>query len=253
MGRGKPDIAGAADAAHARAAREACAVLAAAIAAKGAASAMFATGNSQLAFYDALAKESGVDWTRVTCFHIDEYCGIGADHSASFRRYLQARLEAVVRPRAFHYLRGEAADADAECARYAALLAEHPLDLCCLGVGENGHLGFNDPPPLGGADFNDPAAVKRVTLDDACRAQQVGEGHFATLDDVPRFALTATIPAMLAAKAVLCIVPERRKAAVVRRTLCDPVSTACPSTILRRAAHAKMYVDGESRALVVAD
>jgi glucosamine-6-phosphate deaminase len=237
----------------AAAAREACAVLSAAIAARGAASAMFATGNSQLAFYEALAREPGVDWSRVTCFHIDEYCGITAEHSASFRRYLQARLEAVLQPRAVHYLCGEAEDADAECARYTALLAAHPLDLCCLGVGENGHLGFNDPPPLGGADFADPAVIKRVTLDEACRLQQVGEGHFATLDDVPRFALTATIPAMLAAKAVLCIVPERRKAAIVQRTLLDPVSTACPSTILRRAAHVKMYLDGESRALVVAE
>jgi glucosamine-6-phosphate deaminase len=226
----------------ARAAADAAAVIGAAVATAGRANVMLATGNSQLAFLAALAGHQ-LDWSRVTCFHMDEYVGIDAGHPASFRRYLRERVEAVVRPRAFHYIEGDAADPEAECRRYAALLADHPLDLCCLGIGENGHLAFNDPPV---ADFDDPQAVKVVTLDDACRRQQVGEGHFATVDQVPPRAITVTIPALLAAATVMAVVPEARKAEPVRRALTEPVSTACPATVLRTRANVRLYLDAGS-------
>ncbi len=216
-----------------------------AIAARGEANVMVATGNSQFAFYEALYAEK-IDWANVRCFHIDEYVGVDASHPASFVRYLQERLVAHLHPREFHGLTGDAPNAHAEAARYAALLAAHPLDVCVLGIGENGHLGFNDPPPLGGADFGDSKLVKVVTLDEACRLQQVGEGHFVNLAAVPTEALTATIPCMLGAVRVIAVVPELRKAAIVARSLTDTVSEACPASILRTRANVAMYLDADS-------
>ncbi len=150
-------------------------------------------------------------------------------------------------PGEFHCLDGTAPDPEAECARYAALLTEHPLDLCCLGIGENGHLAFNDPPVV---DFADPRAVKVVTLDDACKRQQVGEGHFPSIDAVPPEAMTVTIPALLRAATVIAIVPEARKAPAVRDALEGPVATSCPASILQRTGHAVVYLDQESAALL---
>jgi glucosamine-6-phosphate deaminase len=203
---------------------------------------MFATGNSQLLFLEQLVTLD-VDWSRVTGFHMDEYCGISADHPASFRRYMRERLVEPTGIREFHEIRGDAPDADAECRRYEALLRAHPLDLCCLGIGENGHLAFNDPPV---ADFDDPVDVKVVELDEACRDQQVGEGHFASLDAVPANAITVTIPALLRTGVVLAIVPEARKREPVRRALEEPVSTACPASILRTLSNVTLYLDTES-------
>lgn len=217
----------------------------AAVTARGVAHVMLATGNSQLAFLEALTGRSDVDWSAVVGFHMDEYVGIPADHPASFRRYLRERVVDVVHPRAFEYVEGDALDPEAECARYARLLAAHPLDLCCLGIGENGHLAFNDPPV---ADFDDPQAVKVVELDAACRLQQVGEGHFPDLDAVPQQAITVTIPALLAAARVLAIVPEARKAAPVTAALTGPITTACPASALRRVGHATLYLDADSAA-----
>jgi glucosamine-6-phosphate deaminase len=162
----------------ARAASEAATAITTAIQVRGAANVMFASGTSQLAFLDALAAAPGIDWRRVTGFHMDEYVGIDADAPQSFARYMRDRVVARVQPGAFHYLDGRATDPETECDRYAGLLADHPLDLCCLGIGENGHLAFNDPPV---ADFDDPRDVKVVALDEACRQQQVGEGHFPSL------------------------------------------------------------------------
>jgi glucosamine-6-phosphate deaminase len=220
-------------------------VIGAAVAARGTANVMFATGNSQLAFLAALTARPDVGWSQVVGFHMDEYVGLGSDHPASFRRYLRERVVERVRPGAFHYLDGDAADPVAECARYAALLAEHPLDLCCLGIGENGHLAFNDPPV---ADFDDPRAVKVVELDERCRAQQVGEGHFAALEAAPPQALTVTIPALLAAGRVLAVVPEARKRDPVRAALTGPVTTACPASILRTRGTVTIELDEESAA-----
>ncbi|MBV8950517.1 MAG: glucosamine-6-phosphate deaminase [Actinobacteria bacterium] len=233
----------------AAAADDAAAAINKAIAARGFANVMLATGNSQLAFLDVLVRRADVDWARVVGFHMDEYVGMPPDHPASFRRYMRERVVARVNLRAFHELAGDAADAEGEAARYSTLLAEHPLDLCCLGIGENGHLAFNDP---GVADFDDPRDVKVVELDEICRAQQVGEGHFATMGDVPTDALTVTIPALLRAARVLAIVPEARKAEPVRRALLGPVTPDCPASALRLHAQATLYLDLASSSLLTA-
>jgi glucosamine-6-phosphate deaminase len=217
----------------------------AAITARGAANVMLATGNSQLAFLDLLTR-ADIDWSSVTILHMDEYVGMGQDHPASFARYIKERVVDRVHP-ARAYLIDGTNDPRQEIARYADLLYRHPLDLTCLGIGENGHLAFNDPPV---ADFDDPVDAKEVELDAACRAQQVGEGHFADLDAVPRTAITLTIPALLRAGRVLAIVPERRKAAAVQAALTGPISTDCPASILRRTPHAMLYLDRESAALL---
>ncbi len=228
------------------AAADAAAAIRSAIDQRNRANVMFASGNSQLPFLDALVARTDIEWSRVTGFHMDEYVGMHDQHPASFARYMRERIVDLVGPKHFHYVDGTNQPA-AECTRYTRLLRDHPLDLCCLGIGENGHLAFNDPPF---ADFDDPVDVKEVELDDASRRQQVGEGHFPTLDDVPRTALTVTIPALLRAGRVLAIVPEARKAAAVEAALTGPVSTACPASTLRRTAHATLYLDRESAAHV---
>ena len=227
------------------AAEEAAGTVAAAIAARGAAHVMFATGNSQLAFLDALTSRGDVDWSSLVGYHLDEYVGVDADHPASFRRYLRERIVDRVHPQRFHYLAGDSPDPDRECQRYASLLAGHRLDLCCLGIGENGHLAFNDPPV---ADFEDPELVKVVELDERCRRQQVGVGHFGSVEAVPPRAMTVTIPGLLAARRVLAVVPEARKRGPVLVALTGPVSTDCPASILRTQPHALLELDAGSAA-----
>ena len=215
----------------------------AALQARGRAQVVFASAASQIQFLEALAAERRVDWSRVVCFHMDEYLGVGESHPASFRRFLREKVETVLQPKAFHYLRGEADDPIKECERYTGLLRAQPVDVCCLGIGENGHLAFNDP---GVADFHDGRLVKLARLDEACRSQQVGEGAFETLEDVPQFAYTLTIPALCSARRMVCVVPEQRKAEAVRRTLQGPIAPSCPASILRRQAHATLYLDADS-------
>jgi len=227
------------------AAAEAADTIAAATAARGTAHVMFATGNSQLAFLDALTGRDDVDWSSVVGYHMDEYVGIDADHPASFRRYLRERIVDHVHPQRFHYLAGDSPDPAGECRRYTSLLAGHRLDLCCLGIGENGHLAFNDPPV---ADFDDPETVKVVELDERCRRQQVGEGHFPSVEAVPPRALTVTIPGLLAARRVLAVVPEARKRGPVLVALTGPVGTDCPASILRTQPHVLLELDAESAA-----
>lgn len=232
-----------ADALAEAAAAEAARVLSEAVARRGVAHAMFATGNSQLRMIDALTSpEAAVPWHAVIAFHMDEYVGIGPDHPASFARWIRQRIGERVHPRAVHYLDG-LADPEEECRRYATLLEAFPLDLCCLGIGENGHLAFNDPPV---ADFSDPLTVKVVELDQACRRQQVGEGHFASLADVPPRAVTVTVPALLRAARVVATVPDARKAEAVGRALNGPVETSCPASALRRTPQAVLYLDQDS-------
>jgi glucosamine-6-phosphate deaminase len=226
------------------AAAEAASQLRAAVRERGVANAMFATGNSQLAFVDVLVGED-VPWANVVAFHMDEYVGVGADHPAGFRRWIRERIADRVPVTEVHYIDG-LAEPSSECARYAALLEQHPLDLCCLGIGENGHLAFNDPPV---ADFADPLAVKVVELDRACRMQQVGEGHFPDIDAVPAHAMTVTIPALLSARLVIAVVPELRKAEPVRAALEGPLTTACPASALR-TANATVHLDTESASLL---
>ncbi len=221
------------------AAQQAAKVLREAVANKGEAFAVFATGNSQLEFLDALLKQA-IPWSKVHLFHMDEYIGISDQHPASFRKFLKEKLVDKVNPAAFHGVLGDATDSEAECNRYARLLSTQTLDLVCMGIGENGHIAFNDPPF---ADFNDPKLVKIVTLDETSRRQQVGEGHFPNLDAVPKDAITLTIPALLSAEHALVIVPETRKAKAVTTALTGPITPDCPASILRQTPHASLYLD----------
>ena len=214
---------------------------------QGSAAAILATGNSQIQFLKALISLGGIDWSKMTLFHMDEYLGLDANHSASFRRYMRERVETRVRPKMFHYLAGDAAQPLDECERYANLLKAQPIDLCCLGIGENGHLAFNDPPV---ADFHDRFPVKLVRLDEACRQQQVGEGHFPNMAAVPQYAFTLTIPTLCSAKRMLCVAPEKRKAQAVRDALHRPVSSACPASWLRQQSHAVLFLDSDSASLL---
>jgi glucosamine-6-phosphate deaminase len=229
------------------AADEAHAVLRAAVEERGVAHAMFATGNSQLAFVHALVHETeAVPWSDTVVFHMDEYVGVGPDDGAGFQRWIRERITEPAHPKAAYYVEG-LGDAAAECERYAGLLREHPLDLCCLGIGENGHLAFNDPPV---ADFADPLDVKVVELDAACRTQQVHEGHFPTLDAVPTHAITVTIPALLRAGRVLAVVPEARKAEPVRDALTGPLATSCPASVLRTVPRVSIHLEPASARLL---
>ena len=233
-----------ADARGAAAAAAAARALRPAVAARGAAPVILATGNSQLAFLDALTRLADVPWPRVDLYHMDEYVGLAGDHPASFRRFLRDRIVDRVGPRAFHEIRGDAPPA-AEAERYGALLAGRRVDLTCMGIGENGHLAFNDPPD---ARFDDPLPARVVRLDEASRRQQVGEGHFPDLAAVPTHAVTLTIPTLLAADRVQVVVPESRKAEAVRRALRGPIDESCPASVLRRAGHATLYLDRDAAA-----
>ncbi len=214
----------------------------AAISEKGFANLILATGASQFQFLENLQKQA-IDWKKITVFHLDEYKGMPVTHPASFRKYLKERILDKVQPKQVHYLNGDAPDAEAEVLRYENLLKEHPVDIACIGIGENGHIAFNDPPV---ADFNDTKLVKVVELDEACRKQQLGEGWFPTFDDVPTHALTLTIPAIMGCKHISCVVPDGRKAEAVYNTLNTEISTACPATILRTHPDTVLYLDSES-------
>ncbi len=231
----------------AAAAAEAAEVIRAAVAARGIANVILATGNSQLTFLAALRETPDVPWQAVNVFHMDEYINLPAGHPASFPAFLRRHILDAVKPKSFFPVPGEAADLDAACREYEALLRAHPADLCAMGIGENGHIAFNDPPY---ADFDDPVWVKPVVLDERSRRQQVGEGHFRSLDEAPTHALTLTIPALLSAKRVLCIVPEARKAEAVARSLLGPITEDCPGSILRRTPHARLFLDSESAAML---
>jgi glucosamine-6-phosphate deaminase len=221
----------------------------AACAANGEARVIFACAPSQNEFLDALVKED-IDWARVAVFHMDEYAGLAADHPRSFRNYLREHLiTRIPAPRAVHWIEAEN-DAREECARYAALVAEKPVDLTCLGIGENGHLAFNDPPV---ADFNDPLRVKKVQLDQRCKRQQVNDGCFPTVDAVPPFALTLTIPALISVRRISCVVPGAGKAVAVWDALNGPVDPSCPASILRKQPHAVLHLDAESASLLPKD
>lgn len=206
---------------------------------------VFAAAPSQNEFLDALSQTKGVDWARVIALHMDEYLGLPEDAPQRFSSYLRQHLFDRVQPGHVYYLNGNADDALAECQRYASLLREHPVDIVCAGIGENGHLAFNDP---GVADFLDPEWVKVVPLDAACRQQQVNDGCFASLDQVPTHALTLTIPALMAARWIYCVVPGPTKAAAVALALSGRVRPELPASILRIHPRATLYLDQESAA-----
>ncbi len=225
------------------AAEEAADVMRKAIQDRGHANIIIATGNSQLSFLEALSSREDVDWARINVFHMDEYVGIPADHPASFPLFLHHHIIDKVKPKNFYPIVGQTNEPEATCRQYEQLLRDNPADFCALGIGENGHLAFNDPPL---ARFDEPKWVHVVRLADSCKRQQVGEGHFRSIEDVPAEAISLSIPALLAAKRVLAIVPERRKADIVDQALRGPISPLVPASILRQTAHAHLYLDVDS-------
>lgn len=229
------------------AAADAAQAIRSAVRRRGVAHVVFASAPSQQEFLATLATLPGVPWDRVIGFHLDEYVGLPASAPQAFGQFLRDRLFNRVEPLAVHYLDGNAPDVGAECARYTELLRAHPLDVACIGIGENGHLAFNDPHV---ADFADPLMVKEVVLDERCREQQVHDGCFRGLEDVPRMALTLTMPAILAAGEVFCMVPGPTKALAVQAALHGPLSTACPASALRTHPRATLYLDLQSAALL---
>lgn len=218
-----------------------------ALANRGEAAVIFACATSQMQFLDELTAMPGLDWSRITMFHMDEYLGMPMTHTASFRRFLLERVVSKTHPKAVHYIVGDCLEPIAECDRYSGLLQEKTIDLCCCGIGENGHLAFNDPPV---ADFQDKRLVKIVKLDEASRQQQVGEGFYPDLSAVPQYAMTLTIPALFMAKTVLCVAPEKRKALAVKTALAGPIATSCPASHLRNQSHAILFLDAESASML---
>lgn len=217
-------------------------ILTRAIAERGSARVLVATGNSQLALIDRLTAMK-LPWDRVDAFHLDEYVGIHDRHPASFRHWIRTRFAAKVHPRSMEYIIGDTRDPDAEALRYAQLLLKGPIDLAFVGFGENGHIAFNDPHV---ADFNDPQIMKRVQLDAACRAQQVREGHFPNAGSVPAEALTVSCSGLMRASHWICSVPELRKADAVQRALEGPLTTDCPASLVRTHPNAFVFLDSES-------
>ncbi|HWA87271.1 MAG TPA: glucosamine-6-phosphate deaminase [Opitutus sp.] len=218
-----------------------------AINARGFANIIVATGASQFEMLDALVEEPDIAWDKVTGFHLDEYVGIPITHPASFRAYLWERFHRrLPRPlRAFHYIAGDG-DPQQECDRLAALIQAHPIDVCFAGIGENGHLAFNDPP----ADFTTKKPYLVVNLDEACRRQQYGEGWFGNLADVPKQAISMSIHRIMLSKTVIITAPDARKAKAVRDSLAGPVTNRMPSSILQTHADTHVFLDPESAALL---
>ncbi len=229
----------------AAAALDAASVIREAVAARGQARLIAATGTSQLAFLDRLVREPDIDWPRVELFHLDEYVGVSADHPASFRRYLMERLIRPSGMQTYHLLDGEG-DPEEVCRTVGAALASAPVDVAFAGIGENGHLAFNDPP----ADFETDAPYIVVELDEPCRRQQVGEGWFASMDDVPRTAISMTVRQILRSHAIICVVPDRRKADAVRACMEGPITPMAPASILRTHANTTIYLDRDSASLL---
>ena len=208
---------------------------------------IFAAAPSQNEVLASLALDREIPWNRVNAFHMDEYIGLSADAPQGFGNFLKEHIFGLAPFKSVNYIDISAKDPDKECERYAALLAEYPTDIVVMGIGENGHIAFNDPPV---ADFADTKAVKPVLLDEICRNQQVNDGCFATIDDVPKYAITLTVPTLFAGDYLFCIVPAATKANAVKATLCGEIGEACPATILRRHKNAILYLDGDSSALV---
>jgi glucosamine-6-phosphate deaminase len=214
---------------------------------KDSASILLATGDSQIQFLQQLIALGGIDWSKITLFHLDEYLGIAGEHPASFRYYLHEKVEKLVRSRQFNYINGDCLLPIAECRRYGELLQQETIDLCFLGIGENGHLAFNDPDVT---DFDDSDAVKLVKLDDRNRQQQFQQGNFPTLASVPQYAFTVTIPAICRAKKIICLASTARKAKIVEEMLTGAIATHCPASILRKQPQATLFLDREAASLI---
>ena len=208
---------------------------------------IFAAAPSQNEVLAALAYDREIPWERVNAFHMDEYIGLSADAPQGFGNFLKSHIFGLAPFRSVNYIDISAEDPEAECARYAAILEKYPTDIVVMGIGENGHIAFNDPPV---ADFKDKKVAKPVLLDEICRNQQVNDGCFATIDDVPKYAITLTVPTLFAGKYLFCIVPAKTKANAVEATLCGEIGEACPATVLRLHENAILYLDPDSGARV---
>ncbi len=213
---------------------------------KGRAAFIAATGMSQFGFLEALVDTPGIAWDKTTMFHLDEYIGLSADHPASFRRYLRERLTSRVPIGTVHFIQGDAPDLKQEVARLNRLIGATPIDVAFVGVGENGHLAFNDPP----ADFTTDAPYITVNLDEACRRQQMGEGWFRSLEEVPREAISMSVRQIMKSAHIICTVPEKRKAQAVRASLEADVSPQFPASILRTHPSCHLFLDHESASLL---
>ena len=229
-----------------RAADDAARRICAAIAERGEARVIFASAASQFDFLESLVAHGEVVWSKVHGFHLDEYVGLPDSHPASFRRFLRERLLAKLPcpMKDFTFVGGDAPDTTAECARLEAAVREKPIDLACIGIGENGHIAFNDPP----ADFETKASYAVVALDEVCRRQQVGEGWYPDLDHVPTHAFSMTVPQIMSAKAIVVIVPDSRKADAVAAAVEGPLTNMCPSSILRNHPDCTLYLDDPAAA-----
>lgn len=223
-----------------RAAAEAAAnALQATLRSRGEANLILATGASQLKMLDELVQHD-IDWQQVTCFHLDEYIGLPDTHPASFRRYLQENFcERIDGPRTFHWVEADQGDPQAECERLGQLIRQHPIDVACVGIGENGHLAFNDPP----ADFETDQPFLVVELDEACRRQQWGEGWFESLEQVPRRAISMSVRQIMDSKTIICTVPDERKAAAVAAAVEGPVTPQLPASILQQHPRVALMLD----------
>jgi glucosamine-6-phosphate deaminase len=228
------------------AAADAAAILREATARQGSAHVVAATGASQFEFLEALVRAPGIDWPKTVFFHLDEYVGLPDTHPASFRRYLRERVVERVHPGKFHFIEGDAADPAAECRRVSALIRDRAIDVAFVGIGENGHLAFNDPP----ADFDAQEPYLVVDLDEACRRQQLGEGWFKRLDDVPRRAISMSVAQILRSRRILCVVPDARKAKAVRDSLQTEVSPLRPASALQKHPATTVYLDPDSASLL---
>jgi glucosamine-6-phosphate deaminase len=226
--------------------KEAAEKLKEAISQKGVANIILATGTSQFETLQQLLSDKEIDWSAVNMFHLDEYIGLPITHKASFRKYLMERfIQKVPSLRAAHLIDGEA-DPASECKRLGQMILEHPIDVCLCGIGENGHLAFNDPP----ADFETTSPYIVVALDEACRNQQFGEGWFPTLDDVPKQAISMSIHQIMQSAHIICSVPDERKAKAVKNSLENEVSPLYPASILQQHPSCSLYLDKQSSCLL---
>lgn len=230
-----------------KAGKTAASVIRKAIAEKGTANIILATGQSQFETLEQLVSEQDIDWGKVRMFHLDEYIGLKESSKASFRKYLKERFIEKVTPLLEAYLiNGEATDPEQECERLGQIIQKYPIDLAFVGIGENGHLAFNDPP----ADFETENAYLVVNLDEKCRKQQLGEGWFATVDDVPRQAISMSVKQMMKAKKIICACPDNRKAQAVKNCITLPVSNLHPASILQEHPDCALFLDNASAALL---
>jgi glucosamine-6-phosphate deaminase len=208
---------------------------------------IFAAAPSQDDFLKYLAADKDIDFTRINAYHMDEYIGLDHDAPQGFGNYLKEHIFGICPFKTVHYLNGQASDPQAECRRYSDMLGKVHIDIVCMGIGENGHIAFNDPR---NADLNDPKSVKTVALDDVCRQQQVNDGCFDAFGEVPKMAMTLTVSMLMSADYHFCMVPTDRKAKAAKRMIEGEISAECPASVLRRAPHATLYLDGPAASLI---